>query len=160
MALELAVRFDRGNCVLPRNRRACRSAGGLELLQGSVSRRSETARGEPSWRRAPRGHAYLGRGARSDIRVVCVGAGLCVFGSKLGRILQEAARSQLGIGWSNCRGFTVEEMEQIDFEAVDLTEFTENLIDGSHEPSIALPDSGDTGSVMRERIRDFYSKNK
>ena len=28
----------------------------------------------------------------------------CVFGSKLGRILQEQGRSQLGVGWGNCRG--------------------------------------------------------
>ena len=83
-----------------------------------------------------------------------------MFGSKLGRILQEAARGQLGLGWGDCRGFTVEEMEQVDFEAVDLSEFTEDLVDGSSEPSIALPDAGDTGDVMRERIRDFYTRNK
>ena len=33
----------------------------------------------------------------------------CVFGSKLGRILQQQGRRQLGIGWSGCRGFTVSE---------------------------------------------------
>ena len=65
----------------------------------------------------------------------------CVFGSKLGRILQEATRGQLGLGWGDCRGFTVEEMERIDFEAVDLSEFTENLVDGSSAPSIALPEA-------------------
>ena len=84
----------------------------------------------------------------------------CVFGSKLGRILQEATRGQLGIGWGSCRGFTVAEMERIDFEAVDLSEFTQNLIDGSREPSIELPETGRTGAVMRERIRGFYTQSE
>ena len=39
----------------------------------------------------------------------------CVFGSKLGRILQQQGRAQLGIGWGNCRGLTVAEIEGIDF---------------------------------------------
>ena len=84
----------------------------------------------------------------------------CVFGSKLGRIVQEAARSQLGIGWGSCRGFTVAEMKRIDFEAVDLSEFTENLIDGEREPSIELPKAGQAGEVMRARIRNFYGRSK
>ena len=79
----------------------------------------------------------------------------CVFGSKLGRILQEAARGQLDIGWGDCRGFTVEEMERIDFEAVDLSEFTENLVDGSSAPAIALPEADETGEAMRARIPRF-----
>ena len=84
----------------------------------------------------------------------------CVFGSKLGRILQEQGRSQLGVGWGNCRGFTVAKIESIDFASLDLSEFTENLMDGSMEPSVSLPDAGDTGAAMRTRIRDFYSRGQ
>ena len=84
----------------------------------------------------------------------------CVFGSKLGRILQEQGRSQLGVGWGNCRGLTVAEIEGIDFASLDLSEFTENLMDGSMEPSVSLPDAGDTGAAMRTRIRDFYSRGQ
>ena len=84
----------------------------------------------------------------------------CVFGSKLGRILQEQGRSQLGVGWGNCRGLTVAEIESIDFASLDLSEFTENLMDGSMEPSVSLPDAGDTGAAMRTRIRDFYSRGQ
>ena len=84
----------------------------------------------------------------------------CVFGSKLGRILQQQARAQLGIGWSDCRGFTVAEIEGIDFAALDLSEFTENLMDGGQEPTVSLPDAGDTGTAMRTRIRDFYSRGR
>ncbi|MCY4488014.1 MAG: conjugal transfer protein TraN [Deltaproteobacteria bacterium] len=105
---------------------------------------------------------YLGKRCARRILGVCVRRerSWCVFGSKLGRILQEGVRSQLGIGWGSCRGFTVEEMESIDFEAVDLSEFTENLMDGSHEPSIELPEAGQAGAVMRARIRDFYQRNE
>ena len=105
---------------------------------------------------------YLGRRCTRRILGVCVRRerSWCVFGSKLGRILQEAARSQLGIGWGSCRGFTVAEMERIDFEAVDLSEFTEDLIDGGREPSIELPEAGQAGEVMRTRIRDFYGRSE
>ena len=82
----------------------------------------------------------------------------CVFGSKLGRILQEQGRSQLGVGWGSCRGLTVAEIENIDFEGLDLSEFTDNLMDGGREPAIDLPEAGDTQSVMTGRIREFYSR--
>ena len=84
----------------------------------------------------------------------------CVFGSKLGRILQEQGRSQLGVGWGNCRGLTVAEIEGIDFARLDLSEFTEDLMDTSKEPSVSLPDSGNTGEAMRTRIRDFYTRGQ
>ena len=105
---------------------------------------------------------YQGRRCTRRILGVCVRRerSWCVFGSKLGRILQESVRSQLGIGWGSCRGFTVGEMESIDFEAVGLSEFTEDLMDGSREPSIDLPEAGEAGAVMRARIRDFYRRSE
>ena len=170
MVLELGgEEFDRGNLLFFRGeRRSCRIRwGGLANCcrnSGLLIGLGDCTEGErllAQERHAGKTH-YLGTRCARRIFGVCVRRERvwCVFGSKLGRILQEAARSQLGIGWGSCRGFTVEEMERIDFEAVDLSEFTENLMDGSHEPSIALPDSGDTGSVMRERIRDFYTRNE
>ena len=104
---------------------------------------------------------YLGqRCARRTFFGVCIRRERvwCVFGSKLGRILQEQGRAQLGIGWGSCRGLTVVEIEGIDFERLDLSEFTENLMDGSMEPAVSLPDAGDTGTQMRTRIRDFYQR--
>ena len=84
----------------------------------------------------------------------------CVFGSKLGRILQQQGRAQLGIGWGSCRGLTVAEIEGIDFASLDLSEFTQDLMDGSREPAVSLPDAGDTGDAMRTRIRDFYRRGQ
>ena len=106
---------------------------------------------------------YLGRYcSRRTFFGVCIrrSRAWCVFGSKLGRILQQQGRSQLGIGWGSCRGFTVAEVESIDFERVDLSEFTQDLMDGSREPAVSLPDSGDTGTAMRTRIRDFYRRGQ
>ena len=159
--------FDRENLRFFRGtRRSCRIRwGGLAdccknsgVLVG-LANCSESERLLAEERHAGNTH-YLGRRCTRRIFGVCVRRerAWCVFGSKLGRILQEAARSQLGIGWGSCRGFTVEEMERIDFEAVDLSEFTEDLVDGSREPSIDLPEAGEAGAVMRARIRDFYRK--
>ena len=106
---------------------------------------------------------YLGRYcSKRTFFGVCVrrSRAWCVFGSKLGRILQQQGRAQLGIGWSSCRGFTVAEVESIDFARLDLSEFTQDLMDGSREPSVSLPDAGDTGDAMRTRIRDFYRRGQ
>lgn len=52
----------------------------------------------------------------------------CVFNSKIGRIVQEQGRLQLGIGWGtarnpNCRGFSEAELQSIDFDLIDFSEF-------------------------------------
>jgi len=52
----------------------------------------------------------------------------CCFKSKLGRIIQEQARPQLKWDWGsptgpNCRGFTPEDFQMIDFTTLDLSEF-------------------------------------
>ncbi|MCY4511433.1 MAG: conjugal transfer protein TraN [Acidobacteria bacterium] len=135
----------------------CKDSG---LLIG-LANCSEQERSLAEERHAGNTH-YLGRRCTRRVLGVCVRRerSWCVFGSKLGRILQEAARSQLGIGWGSCRGFTVGEMESIDFEAVDLSEFTEDLVDGSREPSIDLPEADEAGAVMRGRIRDFYRRTR
>ena len=52
----------------------------------------------------------------------------CVFTSKIGRIIQEQGRIQLGIGWGspenpNCRGLSVNEIASIDFDLIDFSEY-------------------------------------
>ena len=103
---------------------------------------------------------YLGEFCTRRILGICVTRerAWCVFGSKLGRIMQEQGRAQLGIGWGSCRGLTVAEIEGVDFNALDLGEFTADLLDGGKEPSVSLPDAGGTQSLMRNRIRAFYGR--
>ena len=106
---------------------------------------------------------YLGKYcSRKTFFGICIrrSRAWCVFGSKLGRILQQQGRRQLGVGWGNCRGLTVAEIERIDFARLDLSEFTENLMDGSSDPAVSLPDAGDTGAAMRTRIREFYRRGQ
>ncbi len=136
----------------------CRNSGLLVGLANCSASERELA----EERHAGNTH-YLGRYcSRRTLFGICIrhSRAWCVFGSKLGRILQQQGRAQLGIGWSSCRGLTVAEIEGIDFARLDLSEFTENLMDGSMEPSVSLPDAGDTGETMRGRIRDFYSRGQ
>ena len=121
----------------------CRNDGLLEGLAGCSASERELAH-----ERHDGNTHYLGkRCAKKTFFGVCIRREKvwCTFGSKLGRILQEQGRKQLGRGWGDCRGLTVAEIESIDFARLDLSEFTENLMDGDMEPDVSLPDSGDTG---------------
>lgn len=171
MALELGGdEFDRGDMrFFTGQRRACHiklfglanccKNSGLLVGLGNCSA-SERELAEE--RHAGNTH-YLGRYcSKRTFFGACIrrSRAWCVFGSKLGRMLQQQGRAQLGIGWSSCRGLTVAEIEGIDFAGLDLSEFTRNLMDGSMEPSVSMPDAGDTGAAMRTRIRDFYSRGR
>ncbi len=103
---------------------------------------------------------YLGEYCARRILGVCIRRerAWCVFGSKLGRIFQQQGRAQLGLGWGDCRGFTVAEIEGVDFNALNLSEFTADLLDGGREPSVSLPGAGDTQTLMRDRVRAFYGR--
>lgn len=78
----------------------------------------------------------------------------CCFNSKLGRIINEQGRAQIGKGWGSksnpdnpdCTGFTVEQLQSLDFSQIDFSDFyadikpvipsTDSLIDkaGSSAP--------------------------
>ena len=135
----------------------CKNSGALVGLANCSASERELA----EERNAGNTH-YLGKYCSRRVFGVCIrrSRAWCVFGSKLGRILHQQARPQLGIGWGSCRGFTVAEIEGIDFARLDLSEFTQDLMDGSREPTVSLPDSGDTGTAMRTRIRDFYRRGQ
>ena len=136
----------------------CRNSGLLVGLANCSASERELA----EERNAGNTH-YLGRYcSKRTFFGVCIrrSRAWCVFGSKLGRILQQQGRVQLGIGWSSCRGLTVAEIEGIDFARLDLSEFAQDLMDASKEPSVSLPDAGGTGAVMRTRIRDFYRRGQ
>lgn len=56
----------------------------------------------------------------------------CCFVNRLARIIQEQGRAQLGIGWGDpkapdCRGLTVEELQAIDWERIDFSEYIAEL---------------------------------
>ena len=171
MAIELGgEKFDRDDMrFFTGDRRACtirlfgladccRNDGLIEGLAGCSASERELARE----RHAGNTH-YLGtRCAKKTLFGICIRYEKvwCTFGSKLGRILQEQGRRQLGRGWGDCRGFSVAEIGSIDFASLDLSEFTGNLMDGDIEPDVSLPDAGDTGAAMRTRVREFYERGQ
>ena len=105
---------------------------------------------------------YLGEYCAKRILGICRrrDRAWCVFTSELGRILHEQARPQLGMTWDDCRGFSIAEIQRIDFDRVDLSEFSDTLLDTSKAPGISLPDAGTTGAAMRNRIGEFYRENE
>lgn len=72
----------------------------------------------------------------------------CCYNSPLSRIINEQGRPQLGKSWGSakspdCSGFTQEELEKLDFDAMDLSEF-EALITQKQEVNIeAAKDRGE-----------------
>jgi len=133
----------------------CKNSGPLVGLAGC---------GEDERRLAEARHAghthYLGKRCTRRVFGACLRRerAWCVFGSKLGRILHSQARPQLGLGWESCRGFTIAEVERIDFDSLDLSAFADDLLDAGSAPSVTLPDAHGTGAVLRTRIEDFYRR--
>ncbi|HEF6395378.1 TPA: conjugal transfer protein TraN [Campylobacter jejuni] len=71
----------------------------------------------------------------------------CCFNSKLGRIFNEQGRPQLGKGWGSaegpqCRGFTPEEFQKLDFSEIDLSEFIADIVG-----------SFDTGKIQADSVK-------
>jgi conjugal transfer mating pair stabilization protein TraN len=57
----------------------------------------------------------------------------CCFNSALARIIQQQGRAQLGKGWGtarapDCSGFTVAQLQSLDFARMDLTEFYASIV--------------------------------
>ncbi|EBS0713005.1 type-F conjugative transfer system mating-pair stabilization protein TraN [Salmonella enterica subsp. enterica serovar Orientalis] len=75
----------------------------------------------------------------------------CVFDGKLSRIIQEQGRrDQLGVNFGsgdspNCRGITVPELQNIDFDLINFSDFYSEMMDNQK-----IPDS----SVMVKQVKD------
>lgn len=86
---------------------------------------------------------YVGSYCARKVLGVCVEKkeGYCQFDSKLAKIVQEQGRrGQLRIGFGsgsspNCRGITVEELQSIDFDALNFADFYEDLENGTTIPA-------------------------
>lgn len=57
----------------------------------------------------------------------------CCFNSRLARLINEQGRAQLGLGWGDaqhpqCTGFTVPQLQALDFSRMDLTEFYASIV--------------------------------
>ncbi len=82
--------------------------------------------------------------------------GYCCFDSKLSRIIHQQGRPQLGIGWGsaespNCRPFTPNELQSIDFSQIDFSELYEDIY-----TRIQIPNPDELGEAIKERVQDYY----
>lgn len=62
----------------------------------------------------------------------------CCFPTKLARVINEQARKQLGIEWGspehpNCQGLTIEQIQKLDFNQINLEEVFERDLNGLEE---------------------------
>jgi conjugal transfer mating pair stabilization protein TraN len=78
----------------------------------------------------------------------------CCFNSRLARILNEQGRAQLGRGWGgaespDCSGFTIPQLQALDFSQMNLTEFYAEI-------APTLPDVGAMRSRAQQKINSYY----
>jgi len=78
---------------------------------------------------------YVGTYCDKKILGKCVKkkSSYCCFGSKLLKAFHEQGRPQIGLGWGEpksplCRGFTINEIQRIDFSKIDFSEVFEDLM--------------------------------
>lgn len=84
----------------------------------------------------------------------------CCYNSRLGRIINEQGRAQIGKGWGSpknpdCSGFTVGEFNSINFAALDLSGFSREIMDAVKYPNV--PDLRDNAqAVINRRVNSYY----
>ena len=73
---------------------------------------------------------YVGRYCSEDTIFGCLAktSTFCCFRSKLGRIIHEQGRPQIGMGWGGaenpeCQGFTAPQLAALDFSIIDFSEY-------------------------------------
>lgn len=105
---------------------------------------------------------YVGKYCEKKYPIIgCVqrAKGYCCFNSKLGRIIHEQGRSQLqtfgaGGGWGsarrpNCRGFTPEEFQMLDFAKIDMSEYFGDIQN-------KMADQALIEQKATQKIQEFY----
>lgn len=89
----------------------------------------------------------------------------CCYNSRLARIVQEQGRPQLGKGWGTakapqCGGFTPEELQRLDFGAMDLSEFITEIMRNAKTPDRASLDSlvNKQGGIVADKVKGYYQQ--
>ena len=115
-------------------------------------------------RKAKKTH-YIGNFCSKKIRLgfakICIqkSDGYCTFNSTLGRIIQEQGREQLEIEWGSasnpeCRGFTPDEFQKVDFSKIDLTEFVKDI-----QSTVNTNVIQNLGTYVKDKVGGFYEGN-
>jgi conjugal transfer mating pair stabilization protein TraN len=84
----------------------------------------------------------------------------CCFSNKLIKAFHEQGRPQIGLGWGDpkhplCRGFTVDELQRIDFSKLDLREAFEDIMKDYSPEKISTvgPHIGQRMEVIKKAMR-------
>lgn len=101
----------------------------------------------------------LGSYCSSSFLGVCLRRrnGFCEFNSKIARVFQQQARSQVGLTWSGprdemCEGFSQAEMTMIDFDAIDLSELFSDML-----ATAGVSDPAGVESRLKSRLAGHFS---
>ncbi|HEL7976688.1 TPA: type-F conjugative transfer system mating-pair stabilization protein TraN [Escherichia coli] len=117
----------------------CKDSGWGQDIGLSSCSSDEKALGEAKEKKLT---VYVGEYCSKSVLGVCLEKkrGYCQFDSKLARIVQDQGRrGQLGIGFGSgkspdCRGITVDELQQLNFGVMDFSDFYSDLDAGSNIP--------------------------
>jgi hypothetical protein len=101
---------------------------------------------------------YIGEYCAKKVLGTCIQKKrtFCCFSSPLARIIHEQGRPQFNIGWGsakspNCRGFTMDEFQMLDFSSIDLSEWIANFI----EPEVKKQINDNLGTQMQQTINSM-----
>ncbi|EJX7572379.1 conjugal transfer protein TraN [Vibrio cholerae] len=83
----------------------------------------------------------------------------CTYPSKLSRILMEQGNAQLGRGYGgpkdpDCRGFTIKELENLNFDGMDLSEFYSDVM--SNAVNGSTPNATGAAQSIQEKLNARY----
>ena len=110
---------------------------------------------------------YLGSYCASEFLGSCIEVrkASCCFTSPMSRILQEQIRPQLGMSWGsaknpNCDGIPIEDLEGVDWNQVDLSEWIGILSITDNNPEIdpsllEMNNLTGSGNALNDAIEDF-----
>ena len=80
----------------------------------------------------------------------------CCFNSRLARIINEQGRSQIGRGWGGaetpeCSGFSIAQLQSLDFARMDLSEFYAEI-------APTLPDNAALRAKVQQKVDSYYGR--
>ena len=99
---------------------------------------------------------YCGKKAKPFNSCISKRHTYCCYKSKLSRIVQQGAHTQLGISWGTakipqCRGITITEMQQVDFNQIDFTEIFSDALKNAD----AKPEKNAMENVVNDYINNL-----
>jgi conjugal transfer mating pair stabilization protein TraN len=88
----------------------------------------------------------------------------CCFNSKLAKIINTAAVYQSGKALSDCTGLTMAEFGKLDFSAIDMSEFTAEIMSNLELPAPPTSNTSniniDVNTAVKKKLENYYTTGK